>query len=323
MVPDLVQEAAATAGVATEPRDWSVVGDYTHLVLASPDLVLKFWRSEAKQRVDTIAHRLAAPHVPVPPLLAVGRVRAPAAGRLTPRFEVQQGEQVPFSLYRRVPDALPAEEAAADWGGAARRQAYRQAGAWLRALHEVRRFERAGPLAATGRDWQGVAEDWCGYLLDTISRWDIETARHSLPRHERRLRRVVRDWLVDELPRATGMVDRLVLCHRDYSFRNLLARPDGTLVAVIDFESALAGDPVFDWHRIAAELLCRRPDEACWQAFLEGYGAAPREAHQEQRLLAYLGLYGVATMGYALREDDQAFYADAVRLVEWVAARVA
>ena len=248
MVPNLVEEAAAAAGITTDPGAWVVVGQYTHLVLASPDLVLKFWRNDAKQRVDTIAHRLAAPHVPVPPLLAVGRVRAPAAGRLTPRFEVQQGEQVPFSLYRRVPDALPAEEAAADWGGAARRQAYRQAGAWLRALHEVRRFERAGPLAATGRDWQGVAEDWCGYLLDTISRWDIETARHSLPRHERRLRRVVRDWLVDELPRATGMVDRLVLCHRDYSFRNLLARPDGTLVAVIDFESALAGDPVFDWH---------------------------------------------------------------------------
>jgi len=323
MVPDLVQEAAATAGVATEPRDWSVVGDYTHLVLASPDLVLKFWRSEAKQRVDTIAHRLAASQVPVPPLLAAGHVRAPADGCLTSRFPVRQGQMVPFSLYRRVPGARPAEEASAGWSAAARRRAYRQAGAWLRALHDVRCFERAGPLAATGGDCQGVAEDWCSFLLDTILRWDVETARHALPRQDRRLRRQVRNWLIDQLPRAAGAVDRLVLCHRDYSFRNLLAGPDGDLVAVIDFESAVAGDPVFDWHRIAAELLCRRPDEGCWQAFLEGYGAGDAEPAREERLLAYLGLYGVTAMGYALREHDAKFYAEAVQLMAWVAARVA
>lgn len=323
MVLHLVEEATAAAGISAGPDTWTVVGDYTHLVLASPDLVLKFWRSDAKQRVDTIAHRLAAPHLPVPPLLQVGRVRAPAAGPLTPRFYVQQGELVPFSLYRRVRDARPAEEVAGTWGEPVRCRAYRQAGAWLRALHGVRRFERAGPLAATGRDWQGLAEDWCGYLLDNVAKWDVETARHSLPRQDRRLRRVVRDWLVDELPRVTGGVDDLVLCHRDYSFRNLLVGPDDVLVAVIDFESALAGDPVFDWHRIAAELLCLRPDPAAWEAFLQGYGVAAGDPVLQPRLLAYLGLYGVATMGYALREDDQDFYADAVRLVTWVAEQVA
>ncbi|HEX6988227.1 MAG TPA: aminoglycoside phosphotransferase family protein [Bacillota bacterium] len=322
MVRDLVQQAVDATGITADPDAWTVVGDNAHLVLASSDLVLKFWRSESKQRIDTIAHRLAAGHVPVPPLVAVGHVRAPAAGRLTPRFGVQQGELVAFSLYRRVPDAQPAEEVAAGWDAGILRRAYRQAGAWLRALHEVRRFERAGPLAPTGRDWQGVSEDWCGYLLETVARWDFETARHSLPRQDRRLRRVVRDWVLDELPRVTGGVDRLVLCHRDYSFRNLLARPDGDLVAIIDFESALAGDSVFDWHRIAAELLCLRPDRGSWQAFLEGYGAVPGEPGDEQRLLVYLGVYGVATMGYALREDYQDFYADGVRLVAWVAEQI-
>src|SRR5690606_30323074 len=128
MVPDLVQEAAATAGVATEPRDWSVVGDYTHLVLASPDLVLKFWRSEAKQRVDTIAHRLAASQVPVPPLLAAGHVRAPADGCLTSRFPVRQGQMVPISPYRRAPAARPARVASGGRSAAAPPPAPRQRG---------------------------------------------------------------------------------------------------------------------------------------------------------------------------------------------------
>lgn len=322
MLPDLAEQALVSAGFRLEEAvEGRVVGEYTHLVLACGDLIVKFWRSELKQRVDAYVHRLLAQHLPVPPVRATGRIPAPVTGALTPRFHVAQGEPLSFTVYGCIAGALPAERVEAAWDPTTRRAAYAQAGRWLRVLHEVRRFEQPGPLAPFGREWQGTADDWCGYLLAQIERWDEETARHELPRGDRRLRRRVRDWLVDELPRV-AVTNRFVLCHRDYSFRNLLARPDGALVAVIDFEHAIAGDPVFDWHRIAAELLCRRPDDDCWRTFLDGYGADAGDAEVEQRLRAYLALYGVTTMGYALREGDPAFYGQAVELLGWVARRL-
>ncbi|HEY8449422.1 MAG TPA: aminoglycoside phosphotransferase family protein, partial [Bacillota bacterium] len=284
-------------------------------------LIIKFWRNESKQPLDAFAHRLAAPALPVPEIVGGGRLPAPDGGRLTPRFAVRRGELVAFTVYRAVAGTRPASAWERQWDDRTRQRAYHQAGAWLRNLHQVRAFARSGPLVATDGRWEGTAADWPGYFAEQLERWDRELAAHDVPRAHRRLRRRVGAWLWRALPRLEA-VERFVLCHRDFSFRNLLAYADGRLAAVIDFEHAIAGDPVFDWHRVAAWLLCHRCDAAAWQAFLAGYGADPAHADLSGPLGIYLAFYAVSGMGYALREADAAFYADSARLLEWVERHV-
>lgn len=327
MVEVLVDEvlgAARLPRVTGKPGKVRVIGDYTHLVVAyDRDFVIKFWRYEPKQRIDAFSHQLAASVLPVPKMVATGQITAPATMRLTRRFLTGVGEPLPFTIYQAVAGACPAEQTVPAQAPVQRMQAYRQAGRWLQQLHAVRQFEQCGPLERFGTRWEGSSADWCDFLLEQIDRWDEQLLRYELPRPERRLRREVRNRLVDELPKV-AVVDHFVLCHRDYSLRNLLADPAGRLVAVIDFEHAIAGDPVFDWHRIATDLLCINPDYDCWRSFLAGYGVSePLEPGVTARLYAYLALYGLSVIGYALRESDAAYYRKGMKLIAWVAEQFA
>jgi len=77
---------------------------------------------------------------------------------------------------------------------------------------------------------------------------------------------------------------RPVLCHNDLHAGNLLARVlDGAvcLTGVVDFEGALAGDPLMD---VAKAALYLKPEDRC--ALLDGYGDLDRE-HGPQTLDLY------------------------------------
>lgn len=356
----LASQALQSAGLDEPVGRLRVMSEYTHLVLgcslerpiaggagSTPAVVIKFWRNESKQPLDAYAHRLAAAAVPVPSILGLGYINSPVTGRLTPRFTVSRGEPLAFTVYQFI-GGRPAAELEQRWSPHTIRQAYKTAGLWLARIHALRVFERGGPLARFPDGWQGTAGDWYDYFSEQLERWDQELAEHSVARSDRRLRRLVRDWMLEQVP-SLASVDRFVLCHRDFSFRNLLANYDGRLCAVIDFEHAVAGDPVFDWHRVAARLLCHNRDHAAWLAFLEGYvagaGAAAADlvvaqrlpaaagdpitgltvgltATAASRLMVYLAFYGISGMGYALREGDMAFYQQSVALMQWVAQAV-
>ncbi len=66
-----------------------------------------------------------------------------------------------------------------------------------------------------------------------------------------------------------------MLCHNDLHAGNLLARASDQelrLTGVLDFEGALAGDPLMDVAKALFYL-----DAASRRALLEGYGATGRE----------------------------------------------
>jgi aminoglycoside phosphotransferase (APT) family kinase protein len=70
-----------------------------------------------------------------------------------------------------------------------------------------------------------------------------------------------------------------VLCHNDLHAGNLLAMIENEgprLTGVLDFEGALAGDPLMDVAKALYYL-----DEACTRALLDGYGALDRERGSE------------------------------------------
>jgi aminoglycoside phosphotransferase (APT) family kinase protein len=77
-----------------------------------------------------------------------------------------------------------------------------------------------------------------------------------------------------------------VLCHNDLHAGNLLATIDNDglrLTGVVDFEGALAGDPLMDVAKALYYL-----DEACTRALLAGYGAFDREHWSETLDLYHL-----------------------------------
>jgi aminoglycoside phosphotransferase (APT) family kinase protein len=84
-----------------------------------------------------------------------------------------------------------------------------------------------------------------------------------------------------------GYVETPCLCHGDFSDDNLLVE-DGSLVGIVDWESALAGDPANDvaywfmWHE----------DVDCLDALLAGYAPADPTGFR-QRVTAHLILSAV------------------------------
>lgn len=74
-----------------------------------------------------------------------------------------------------------------------------------------------------------------------------------------------------------------VLCHNDLHAGNLLATTDGAvrLTGVVDFEGALAGDPLMDIAKASFYLT-----DECRRAVLDGYGSIERE-HVPQTLDLY------------------------------------
>lgn len=306
-------------------RPWRVLAKYTHLVVgcALPggrSLVLKFWRNNRKQSVDTYLHRRLAAILPVPRVVATGFVRATTDAVLTPRFWVERGELIPYTAYEALAGTAPAATFLRRWPAEVRRHAYRQAGRWLRIMHDAVPFERCGRLLSYPDGWQGSSEGWFEFARDQLELAERQVQRFNVPRADRRLRRRLQERLERVLPEIVH-TERYTLCHRDYSFRNLLARPDGTLTGIIDFEHAIAGDPIFDLHRFAACLWPQQTAQARadWQALVEGYGGLRPE--EERRLLRYVAMYALTSFGYALKEQDAGYYQECLALMAWLLER--
>jgi aminoglycoside phosphotransferase (APT) family kinase protein len=93
--------------------------------------------------------------------------------------------------------------------------------------------------------------------------------------------------VAEHLAGRTELLDactQAVLCHNDLHAGNLLATvTNGSLLltGVLDFEGALAGDPLMD---VGKSLYYLDPD--CRRALLRGYGAVDRE-HWSQTLDVY------------------------------------
>ena len=155
--------------------------------------------------------------------------------------------------------------------------AYTQIGQLLREFHRIP-MEAFGYIGPTGI-WTAHASNH-DYLTHQFQRKLREFAERG---GDARLAQRVAGYVAD---RAHLFKDcpQAVLCHNDLHAGNLLATIENgapRLTGVLDFEGALAGDPLMDLAKALYYL-----DEACAHALLDGYGALDREHGSET-----LGLY--------------------------------
>jgi aminoglycoside phosphotransferase (APT) family kinase protein len=185
------------------------------------------------------------------------------------------------------------------------------------------------------------AVDWQAAGLADIGRPEGFNGRHL-----RRMRRLVADedgrlpaafaevdaWLDARVPAESGSA----VVHNDYRLGNVIIGPDGTVAAVLDWELATIGDPLFDvgyflasWPERGAPLT---PTEDLGRAVLEpGYPTraelAQRYAERSGRDLGELRWYTTLALWklavlfeYSRRRGSDPYYADPALAVSFLAA---
>ncbi|GAA0446147.1 hypothetical protein Aca07nite_04300 [Actinoplanes capillaceus] len=163
--------------------------------------------------------------------------------------------------------------------------AFRQAGELLALLH--------GQTATTDEDYEQRENDKSLTLLDGPH-------RIAPPRSER-LRTLIRSW---PAPPAT-----VVPTHGDWQPRNWLVH-DG-VVGVIDFGRAALRPAYTDFNRLVAQDF--RADPRLEKAFLEGYGADPREDDGWRRSRVR---EAISTACWAYDKGIEAFEAQGHRMID-------
>ncbi len=161
-------------------------------------------------------------------------------------------------------------------------------------------YRQAGRLLALLHDQDGVDDpEYEARENRKTLRW-LDQDHRIEPDVERRLRAEVADW-----PEPPA---RLVPTHGDWQPRNWLHH-DGT-VSVIDFGRADLRPAYTDLARLAAQDFRRNP--ALERAFLDGYGAHPREpaSWHRQRVREAIG-----TAVWARLVGDEKFEAQGHRMI--------
>lgn len=161
---------------------------------------------------------------------------------------------------------------------------YRQAGELLAAFH--------AQTAGTDDDYEKRANEKALAWLNEPHRIAPETVE--------RLRAEIAAW---PTPSAT-----VVPTHGDWQPRNWLVH-DG-VVSVIDFGRAAMRPAMTDFDRLAVQDFLR--DLELEAAFIQGYGADPREAVAWQRNRVR---GGIGTAAWAYRVGDEAFEAQGHRMI--------
>jgi Ser/Thr protein kinase RdoA (MazF antagonist) len=92
------------------------------------------------------------------------------------------------------------------------------------------------------------------------------------------------------------------VCHKDFSPRNWVARPDGRL-GLIDFERTRVDYECLDWSRLWMREWQQRPELRT--AFFEGYG--PLAGSWESTMRRLMVLYMVGGVVWASEHQDAEF----------------
>ncbi|HMM93110.1 MAG TPA: aminoglycoside phosphotransferase family protein [Bradyrhizobium sp.] len=157
--------------------------------------------------------------------------------------------------------------------------AYAQIGQLLREFHRIP-MEAFGYIGPTGI-WTAHSSNH-DYLTHQFQRKLTEFAERG---GDARLAQRVAGHVAERAQLFKGC-PQAVLCHNDLHAGNLLATIGNAgprLTGVLDFEGALAGDPLMDVAKALYYL-----DEACRRGLLDGYGALDREHGSETLDLYHL-----------------------------------
>jgi len=145
--------------------------------------------------------------------------------------------------------------------------AFRAVGAQLARIHRVS-FDQAGPLGSDGRVARGFGDFYdAGEAFIREPLRGRAGARLGPALTERVLRLVARDWRLVREARGGP-----VLVHCDFNPKNLIVHQGAGTVTVLDWEFAIAGDPLID----LANFLRFEEDYSPFliDEFLRGYAAA-------------------------------------------------
>ncbi|MDJ0522265.1 MAG: aminoglycoside phosphotransferase family protein [Planctomycetota bacterium] len=160
--------------------------------------------------------------------------------------------------------------------------AYRRAGRFLRALHDLPLDERVPDPV---QHMRSIIER---YVIDHAQAFDRDTI----------------DWALDALDDGRPFEGAPFVCaHRDFSPRNWVLAPDGSL-GLFDWERA-QGDLWFaDVTRMEFDVWPAQP--ALRDAFFAGYGHPLTERDRRQVRLATL-IHAIASAGWAAGRSDTRF----------------
>jgi Ser/Thr protein kinase RdoA (MazF antagonist) len=173
-----------------------------------------------------------------------------------------------------------------------------QAGDWLRRLHSTR-GSWFGNVNPDGTPYSEPSFDPKGFVLATFTRRIREgrdltiLSEFEIDFVEGRLREIA-DCLAGETP---------VAIHRDFSPRNWMALPDGTLTSIIDFEHARWDVRAADLNRPPDYEFLRNP--RLRDAFYEGYGEPSERLKAQIEVLRLL--QATAGVVWAVLVGDQPY----------------
>lgn len=168
------------------------------------------------------------------------------------------------------------------------------------AQHDPEVHRQAGDLLARLHEQAARLDDeWEAAQRRRVLTW-LGRAHRIPEEQEARVRELVAGW-----PDDPAVV---VPTHGDYQPRNWLW-DDGT-VRVIDFGRAAWRPAATDLTRLAVQEWVERPDLEA--AFLEGYGADPREPGAWSRMQV---AEAVGTAAWAFQVGDEAFEAQGLRML--------
>ena len=166
-----------------------------------------------------------------------------ACGALVPRVLAHDTEgrtfPDPYLLMERVP-GVPPPRARPDRD--ATRKVTVEMGRQLAKIHSVR-VDGFGPLERSGGDYRGRYGTMWGAVEAELERWVAAIGSEALPPA---LRDEVRVCLGRVRERGLFELERPVLVHRDFQFRNVLVA-EGRLSGIVDFDKVEAGDAARDF----------------------------------------------------------------------------
>lgn len=269
-------------------------------------VVLKLWKNLRKHALsEYFQPMLEQQNFPMPRTLAFGRI-------------TDHDVEIGYTITEYVPYAQ-AEASMGEWGASEQREAYKQAGEWLKPLHELFSFSQSGILQRQGDGSWRPSSSWKPFLIEDILRWRpwIEAASEAgelLPEEKELLLKQTDRFVELVHLELSSKLEKIVLCHRDYHARNWLVDPvSRCLTHIIDFEHMFAADPVFDFQRIHTYCLLHNRNDL-WLAFCQGYGAETQTI--EQRSFIYVLHYGLGSAGYAIKVKDPLFYEQSIKLLK-------
>jgi aminoglycoside phosphotransferase (APT) family kinase protein len=182
---------------------------------------------------------------------------------------------------------------------------YRQAGQLLRKLHSVR-FERFGSVVTDGSsDGYDTNEEYMRAAF-RAERLSFETAGGDPA-----LGWSISDY-VDRSQTVFASCTQPVLCHNDCHDANMLVDfgSEWQIRALLDFENALAGDPLLDLAKLQCFSL--RPTDRSREAIVEGYG--PMRAGWRAAFDLYFLLHSMRLWVYLAESEPDALPAIAANI---------